>query len=84
MRLMVEYDAREERKTMQSHCVVVAKYFQKKFLLESEVLRDLSVLHPEIIMQEKSVKPIERWGKLIPHIHPVEEMSLLVDELRAL
>ena len=83
LRSVSPHDARVERRKMRDHYLAVAQYFQKKFPLDSIVLRDLSALHPQIFMQESTVKSIERLAKLLPHVLPVEEIPKLIDEWKS-
>ena len=84
LKTLSPHDARQERKKMQNHYLTIAKYFQKKFPLDSDILRDLSALHPQMYMHDTTVKCIERLAKLVPHVLPVEENPKVVDEWRAL
>ena len=76
------YDAKIEIEKMQKHYIEIAKYFQKKFLLNSQMLmlRDLSCLHPEMHMKTATVRSIERLAKRVPHVISVEDMPKIVDE----
>ena len=49
-----------ERKKMQKHYLEITKYFQKNFLLDSKIFRDLLALHPKVYVQDATVTRIER------------------------
>ena len=57
-----------EREKMQKHYIEIAKYFQKMFPLNSQMLRDLSCLHPEMYMKTATVCSIELFAKHVPHV----------------
>ena len=69
---------------MQKHYIEITKYFQKMFLLNSQMLRDLSCLHPEMYMKTATVCSIERFAKRVPHVISVEDMPKIVDVWKAL
>ena len=68
------HDARLEKKKMQKHCLVITKYFQKNYPLDSDIFRDLSALPPKVYMLDATVTSIEHIAQLLPHVLLVQKI----------